>query len=295
NNSGPEDGSPKMKPMRLNFFVPHPQTGDLRVAKLKRDPKLEELREASARAVTPGVVRTVGEALEMVEEKTLGKPGLKDATLEYYGHVFSTLRKTLPLVIQGSAWTEARAEKWWRDHPPGLFSWRRCINSQTQTLPFQLPLHFRVFGSGRISVCTPPAYSAEGAPHPRSVVMDLAIDEISQHSLAKELGQSTKTISRHEIEYGLKRLPARGKVVIYKKPTLGEWRIIRQRAAGAFHRTSKPKRCWVPNLERVEKTIRPHCNNLTDRLSHLVRLTLAQSIRLHMFDSDPDGTFRVSA
>jgi hypothetical protein len=64
-------------------------------------------------------MQTIGDALETVAKKVIGKRGLKVATVDYYKHAFSTLRKTLPTSAKGSSWTEAQAEKWWRSYRDG--------------------------------------------------------------------------------------------------------------------------------------------------------------------------------
>jgi hypothetical protein len=59
-----------------------PETSDLRVAKRKRDLKLEELRKAASREEQPSDIHTLGDALELVAAKITGQHGLKAKSAE---------------------------------------------------------------------------------------------------------------------------------------------------------------------------------------------------------------------
>ena len=97
------------KPIRQSL-----ETSDLRVAKLKRDEKLENMRQKAITATSE--VTTVGDALELVAKRTMSKNDLKAKTLRYYTQMFVTLRSTLPLKLAGSAWTAELAAAWWKDY-----------------------------------------------------------------------------------------------------------------------------------------------------------------------------------
>ena len=90
------------------------KTSDLRIAKLKRDAEVERLRAASV--AKPSEVTSIGDALDLVANRVVNKPGLKPSTVRYYQQVFETLRKTLPLRLAGAAWTADNATAWWRDY-----------------------------------------------------------------------------------------------------------------------------------------------------------------------------------
>lgn len=92
------------------------ETTDLRTAKRKRDLKIEQLRKEADLSSNPHNLHTVGDALELVSGKTIGKHGLKAATTEYYQHLFTTLRATLPVSLAGSAWSAEQAASWWKGY-----------------------------------------------------------------------------------------------------------------------------------------------------------------------------------
>lgn len=90
------------------------ETTDLRQAKRKRDTMLETLRHAAS--LGSRNIETLGEALALEKELTLGKPKLKQATRDYYEHIFSKLAASLPDHKSAATWTLDEARKWWSAH-----------------------------------------------------------------------------------------------------------------------------------------------------------------------------------
>jgi integrase len=90
------------------------QTGDLRTAKRKRDIQLEDLRHAAS--LGDQNIETLGEALALEKELTLGKPKLKDKTRRYYRQLFARIEATLPVGTQVVTWTAEAARRWWAAH-----------------------------------------------------------------------------------------------------------------------------------------------------------------------------------
>ncbi|WP_193211423.1 tyrosine-type recombinase/integrase [Luteolibacter marinus] len=89
------------------------KTKDLRIAKIKRDAALAPLR-----AALPGsadAIKSLGDALAVVEAREVGKAHLKPRTREYYVELFRILRETLPLDRAATSFTSDDAERWWRD------------------------------------------------------------------------------------------------------------------------------------------------------------------------------------
>ncbi len=89
-------------------------TSDLRIAKIKRDERLENLRQAAKTQAHTGVVRTLGEAIEAVAVRILSQPHLKAPTILYYTEMFDLLRATLPVATHGRQWTTGDAAVWWK-------------------------------------------------------------------------------------------------------------------------------------------------------------------------------------
>ena len=89
------------------------ETKNLRIAKIKRDDKLETLRAAARKASFKGAV-TLGQILERVSQKQL-EGELKPSTVVYYGEISAILRATLPIDLRGQEWRRADAVKWWKD------------------------------------------------------------------------------------------------------------------------------------------------------------------------------------
>lgn len=89
------------------------QTKDLRIAKLKRDTRLQELRAAAAAALSPAACKTLGDAINLAQAATI-LPHLKPSTLAYYAALFGILSKTLPVATPVDKWTAADALAWWK-------------------------------------------------------------------------------------------------------------------------------------------------------------------------------------
>ena len=89
-------------------------TSDLRQAKRKRDDLLETLRHAAG--LGDRNIETIGEALALEKELTLGKPKIKPATRDYYEHIFGKIEASLPGHKHAATWTPDEARKWWSAH-----------------------------------------------------------------------------------------------------------------------------------------------------------------------------------
>jgi integrase len=96
------------KPVRVSL-----QTDDLRIAKIKRDAKLETIRTA-AKSPARSKISTVGDAIDVVETELANQPHLKASTQKYYREMAKILRDTLPTKRRASEWTAAQASDWWR-------------------------------------------------------------------------------------------------------------------------------------------------------------------------------------
>lgn len=90
------------------------ETSDLRAAKRKRDVKLETLRHSAN--LGDQNIETLAEALALEKNLTLAKPKLKQATKDYYEHIFLKLAESLPSHKRAADWTPEDARKWWGIH-----------------------------------------------------------------------------------------------------------------------------------------------------------------------------------
>jgi integrase len=88
-------------------------TSDLRIAKKKRDARLEELRRP---VVDPDMITILSQALQATEDQTMQRPKLKQKTIRYYGQLFAKIRTTLPLDLPVRQWTTDAARAWWKAH-----------------------------------------------------------------------------------------------------------------------------------------------------------------------------------
>lgn len=89
------------------------KTTDIRIAKMKRDQILTTLR-----SVLPGAsdrIKTLGDALLIVEGTETNKPHLKPRTREYYSELFRILKETLPLARAAHVFTNDDAKRWWAE------------------------------------------------------------------------------------------------------------------------------------------------------------------------------------
>lgn len=96
------------KPIRESLGV-----SDLKLAKIKRDARMTELK-AEAAARVGSSVTTVREVVILVEKKILDRPNIKPRTVAYYKEMLATLRESLPLDVNGSIWNEQTAREWWK-------------------------------------------------------------------------------------------------------------------------------------------------------------------------------------
>ena len=88
------------------------ETEDLRIAKIKRDSKLEKLREV-ARKDPQAAGRTLGDLLAGVGDQ-LAQPHLKDDTRRYYVAMIGILKSTLPTDLAAKEWGPNDARLWWK-------------------------------------------------------------------------------------------------------------------------------------------------------------------------------------
>jgi integrase len=89
-------------------------TTDLRQAKRKRDSTLEDLRHAASLAGEN--IESLADALALEKSLTLGKPKIKQATKDYYEHLFLKLSESLPGHKNPATWSPEDARKWWSIH-----------------------------------------------------------------------------------------------------------------------------------------------------------------------------------
>lgn len=103
------------------------ETSDLRIAKLKRDELLDNLRKGAAAESGRQKIRSLGDALDRVESVVTGQPHLRPASVKYYREVFASLRETLPLAVPARSWSAGEARAWWKDYAD-RFSSQRANN-----------------------------------------------------------------------------------------------------------------------------------------------------------------------
>lgn len=87
------------------------KTDRLKVAKIKRDAMLAELR--SAAVAEPSQVRTLGDALNLVASRIAATPGHKPRTRAFYRELVEAVRGSLPAKLPAGAWTKDAAARWW--------------------------------------------------------------------------------------------------------------------------------------------------------------------------------------
>jgi site-specific recombinase XerD len=61
-------------------------------------------------------VETIGEALALEKDMTLGKPKLKEKTRTYYRHLFAKIEDSIPGHKSAATWSAEDARKWWSIH-----------------------------------------------------------------------------------------------------------------------------------------------------------------------------------
>ena len=90
------------------------ETADLRAAKRKRDLMLEDMRHATA--LGSEHIETLADAIAIEKGLTMGKPRLKQATRDYYEHLFLKIEESIPGHKRAATWTPDEARKWWSIH-----------------------------------------------------------------------------------------------------------------------------------------------------------------------------------
>jgi|GEM_PF-5666143 len=86
------------------------KTENLRIGKIKRDAMLADLRSTKTLL---SEIRTVGEALDILQEIQLHEPGLKPKSTEYRREILGLLRRTLDSNSPIEALTKEFVRKWW--------------------------------------------------------------------------------------------------------------------------------------------------------------------------------------
>jgi integrase len=87
------------------------KTSDLRIAKLKRETKLAQLRRA-ANAAQTGEIKTMAEAINALEGSLL-KPHIKKSTRAAYEKWCKKLRKQIDGKALAAKWSPADVAEWW--------------------------------------------------------------------------------------------------------------------------------------------------------------------------------------
>lgn len=89
------------------------QTTDLRIAKIKRDATLAGLRKGSN--IRKGeAIRTIGDALRLLEIRETERPDIRPATASYYKEIFGIMRQTLDTHALVRSWTATDLHAWWK-------------------------------------------------------------------------------------------------------------------------------------------------------------------------------------
>ena len=97
------------KPVRISL-----KTSDLRIAKIKRDDRLASLRKGAKKEVGASKVKSLNDAVALLEKQTVSQPHLKKRTADYYKEICKILRETLPLDLPARSWTALEAARWWK-------------------------------------------------------------------------------------------------------------------------------------------------------------------------------------
>ena len=87
------------------------KTTDLKVAKIKRDAMLTPMKAGVSGASDR--IKTLGDALLVIEAKELARPNIRPRTKEYYQELFRILKATLPLSRSAIAFSAEDAAAWW--------------------------------------------------------------------------------------------------------------------------------------------------------------------------------------
>lgn len=89
------------------------ETDNPRIAKLRRDTRLDAMRKAAGK--TKGgsdVLRTIGDGLAVVR-RSIDQPHLKTTTKEDYKKTLARLEESLPVTILARSWSPTKAAEWW--------------------------------------------------------------------------------------------------------------------------------------------------------------------------------------
>ena len=86
-------------------------TDRLAVAKLRRDDQLSKLRAMAPRAASS--IKTLGDALNVVEARETTKPHLKPRSVQYYREVFASIRKSIDTRRAITAISADDMALWW--------------------------------------------------------------------------------------------------------------------------------------------------------------------------------------
>lgn len=88
------------------------KTSDLKLAKLRRGPKLAELRRLAA--APAGLSRTMGEAIDLLE-LAIVKPHLKKSSRDAYAKTCKQLRESIDVTTPAAKWGPIQAAAWWKE------------------------------------------------------------------------------------------------------------------------------------------------------------------------------------
>lgn len=89
------------------------KTSDLKLAKIKRDTKLAELRRAAAISSQDGPA-TMAQAIDRLEIETV-RPHLKESSRTLYKALCRRLRESIDGKLPVTKWTDTTAAAWWTD------------------------------------------------------------------------------------------------------------------------------------------------------------------------------------
>lgn len=88
------------------------KTKDLRIAKLKRDARLQAIRGAASTGKY-GTAKTLGDFVALLKKDLIDRPHIAAKTQAYCKDLIRILTDSLPLETSAKAWTRYEAQDWW--------------------------------------------------------------------------------------------------------------------------------------------------------------------------------------
>lgn len=88
------------------------KTTSLKIAKLKRNSRLE--KERSKATTASGSAKTLADAINALEIDLVNRPNIRPKTAAACGDVIRIFRDTLPVTANGSDWSRQEAAEWWK-------------------------------------------------------------------------------------------------------------------------------------------------------------------------------------